>query len=101
VNGENIIMSISENDALWNNISKELAKKYKALISAAIIKYKSETSFGTLAKEISVTCLDFYVCINFDEKFFNWTAFKIKFQEDKRIQGIKSGTSFYLMPSNR
>jgi hypothetical protein len=41
VNGENIIMSISENDALWNNISKEeLAKKYKALISAAIIKYK-------------------------------------------------------------
>jgi hypothetical protein len=35
------------------------------------------------------------------EKVFNWTAFKIKFQEDKRIQGIKSGTLFYLMPSNR
>jgi hypothetical protein len=30
VNGENIIMSISENDALWNNISKEeLAKNTK------------------------------------------------------------------------
>jgi hypothetical protein len=65
VNEENIIMSISENDALWNNISKEeLAKKYKALISAAIIKYKSETSLATLAKRnrISVTCLDYYVC---------------------------------------
>jgi hypothetical protein len=58
VNEENIIMSISENDALWNNISKEeLAKKYKALISAAIIKYKSETSLATLAKEIGLALL--------------------------------------------
>jgi hypothetical protein len=31
---------ISENDALWNISKEELAKKYKALISAAIIKYK-------------------------------------------------------------
>jgi hypothetical protein len=37
VNGESI-MSISENDALWNNSTKqELAEKYKTLI---IIKYK-------------------------------------------------------------
>jgi hypothetical protein len=39
-------MSISENDALWNNISKELAKKYKALISAAIIKYKVKPAWA-------------------------------------------------------
>jgi hypothetical protein len=33
VNGESIIMSISENDALWNNSTKqELAKKYKYLL---------------------------------------------------------------------
>ena len=93
VNGENIIMSISENDALWNNISKEeLAKKYKALISAAIIKYKSETSLATLAKEIGLALLVLiimFVLISYLKKFFNWTAFKIKFQEDKRIQGIK------------
>jgi hypothetical protein len=75
---------------------------HKALISAAIIKYKVKPAY-TLAKRnrISVTCLDYYVCINFILKSFNWTAFKIKFQEDKRIQGIKSGTLFYLMPSNR
>jgi len=30
-----------------------------------------------------------FVLISYLKKFFNWTAFKIKFQEDKRIQGIK------------
>ena len=93
VNGESIIMSITENDALWNNTTKQaLAKKYKALISAAIIKYKSETSLATLAKEIGLALLVLiimFVLISYLKKFFNWTAFKIKFQEDKRIQGIK------------
>ncbi|SEA70197.1 Mechanosensitive ion channel [Flavobacterium gillisiae] len=93
VNGESIIMSITENDALWNNTTKQaLAKKYKALISAAIIKYKSETSLATLAKEIGLALLVLiimFVLISYLKKFFNWTAFKIKFQEDKRIQGIR------------
>ncbi|MEZ7504895.1 mechanosensitive ion channel family protein [Flavobacterium sp. Arc2] len=93
VNGESIIMSISENDALWNNKSKqELAKKYKGLISAAIIKYKSETSLATLAKEIGLALLVLiimFVLISYLKKFFNWIAFKIKFQEGKRIHGIK------------
>ncbi|CAM3041056.1 mechanosensitive ion channel family protein [Flavobacterium frigoris] len=93
VNGESIIMSITENDALWNNTTKQtLAKKYKALISAAIIKYKSETSLATLAKEIGLALLVLiimFVLISYLKKFFKWTAFKIKFQEDKRIQGIK------------
>jgi hypothetical protein len=58
VNGESIIMSISENDALWNNSTKqELAKKYKILINTAIIKYKTETSVTTLAKEIGLALL--------------------------------------------
>jgi nucleoside permease NupC len=67
VNGESIIMSISENDALWNNSTKqELAEKYKTLINTAIIKYKNETSVTTLAKEIGgLTGTDYHVCINF------------------------------------
>jgi small-conductance mechanosensitive channel len=93
VNGESIIMSISENDALWNNTTKqELAKKYKVLINAAIIKYKNETNLATLAKEIGLALLVLtimFVLISYLKKFFNWTAFKIKLQEGKRIHGIK------------
>jgi small-conductance mechanosensitive channel len=93
VNGESIIMSVSENDALWNSTTKqELAKKYKGLISDAIVKYKNETSFGTLAKEIGLALLVLiitFVLISYLKKFFNWTAFKIQLQEEKRIQGIK------------
>jgi hypothetical protein len=51
VNGESIIMSISENDALWNNSTKqELAKKYK-ILNTAIIKYKNR-NVTTLAKKL-------------------------------------------------
>jgi small-conductance mechanosensitive channel len=93
VNGESIIMSISENDALWNNTTKqELAQKYKALISAAIIKYKNETSLAILAKEFGLALLVLiimFVLISYLKKFFNWTALKVKLQEDKRIHGIK------------
>jgi hypothetical protein len=52
VNGESIIMSISENDALWNNSTKQELAKTETLINTAIIKYKNETSVTTLAKEI-------------------------------------------------
>jgi hypothetical protein len=64
VNGESIIMSISENDALWNNSTKqELAKKQKLINT--IIKYKNETSV-TISKEIELyTGTDYHVCINF------------------------------------
>lgn len=93
VKGETIIMSVSENDALWDNSTKqELAKKYKSMISAAIIKYKNETSFGTLAKEIGLVLFVLiitFVLISYLKKFFNWTAFKIPLQKGKRIRGIK------------
>ncbi|PKH68461.1 transmembrane ion channel [Flavobacterium sp. ALD4] len=93
VNGESIIMSISENDALWNNTTKqELAQKYKVLISAAIIKYENEISVSILAKEIGLALLVLiimFVLISYLKKFFNWTASKLKLQEDKRIHGIK------------
>jgi hypothetical protein len=84
VNGENIIMSISENDALWNNISKEeLAKKYKALISAAIIKYKVKPAWHISQRNrISVTCLDYYVCIiSYLKSFLTGQHLKLNFRK--------------------
>jgi small-conductance mechanosensitive channel len=93
VNGESILMSVSENDALWNNTtSKELAKKYRNAITDAVLKYKKETSFVTLLKEIGLAALVLAILIiflYFVNKFFKWVDSKIKEQEGKKINGLK------------
>ncbi len=91
--GESIIMSVSENDALWANSSKlEAATIYKGKIADAIMHYRSETSVKTLAKEIGLALLVLgiiVVLIIYTRKFFTWTALRIESQEDKAIKGIK------------
>ena len=93
VSRETILMSISENDALWNNLTKkQLARNYQQIISQSILKYKSETSLVVLAKEIGLALLVILITvilIYFTGKFFNWTALQIKKQEDNRIKGFK------------
>ena len=90
---EIIITSISENDALWNSTSKEeLAKKYQSVIGAEVMKYQSETSLVTLAKDIALAIFVLLITvalIQYLRKLFRWTALKIEDQEGKLIQGIK------------
>ena len=90
---DKIIMSISEKDALWNNTAKtELANDYKKIITASILKYKSEISFASLAKEISLALLVLLIIgllIFYVRKFSNWVARKIQEQEGKLINGVK------------
>ncbi|MEM0518411.1 MULTISPECIES: mechanosensitive ion channel family protein [Aequorivita] len=89
----NIIMSISETDALWNDTSKtELAEVYREKITAAVLEYRDQTSFATLAKQIGLALLVLLVIIlliYYISKAFNWTAHKIQLQENQKIQGIK------------
>ncbi len=91
--GEDAIMSVSENDALWNNSNKkDLAQKYKQVIGNAVVRYQTETSFTTLLKEIGLALLVLIILIAiifYAGKFFKWTALKIKQQQGKRIKGIK------------
>lgn len=91
--GEKIIMSISENDAFWNNTTKtDLATAYKEIIGAAVMNYRSETSFVTLAKEVGLALLVIAIMcllIIYLIKLFKWIAVKIRQQEGKRIKGIK------------
>ncbi len=91
--GETIITSVSENDALWNNDTKyEQAVKYKNIVSDELVKYKAETSFVTLAKEIGLALLVLIIIgllIFYFGKLFNWTARKIQSEEDKKIRGFK------------
>ena len=90
---ESIIMSVSENDALWNNASmEETTEEYKRLIGDAVKHYKSETSFATLAKEIGLAFLVLIIIgliLKYLVKFFAWLALKIQEQEGKAIKGIK------------
>lgn len=90
---ETIIISISESDALWNNVTKqELGSTYKTVIAQAVLNYKSETSVSTLAKEIGLALLVLIITgflLFYIGKLFKWTATKIEEQEDKKIKGIK------------
>ncbi len=91
--GEVTIISVSENDAIWNNTSKQdLAEKYKTIIENAINRYKHETSVPTLAKEIGLAFLVLlivFLVVFYLLKLFRWTHKKIEEQEGKFINGIK------------
>lgn len=88
-----IIISISDDDALWENSSRNvLAANYRKIIGAEVTKYKTETSFSRLAKEIGLALLViviFIFIIKYLGKLFRWTAVKIVNQEDRLIKGIK------------
>ncbi|EHQ25029.1 mechanosensitive ion channel family protein [Mucilaginibacter paludis] len=48
----NLLISVSEQDALWQNTSKEkLAAQLKTTIAKAVTDYRRETSWSTLVKE--------------------------------------------------
>jgi len=91
--GDVIITSITENDAIWKNKSKEeLAKEYKTIISYAITNYKGKTSFISLAKDValaSLVLLILVLIIFYANKLSRWSAKKIEGQEDKIISGVK------------
>lgn len=93
VSGETILLSVSENDAIWNDTTAiGLAENYKTIITANFEKHKQATSFPTLMKEIGLALLVillFSVLIYFTGKLFKWTASKIELSEEKTIKGIK------------
>lgn len=93
VMSETILMSITETDALWNDTSKEeLAKVYRDIINAEILKYKAETDYFNLAKKIGLALLVLLIIaalIKYISKFFDWTAVKIQLQKDNKIKGVQ------------
>ncbi|MCE9539519.1 MAG: mechanosensitive ion channel [Bacteroidetes bacterium] len=93
VYAEDIITSITENDAIWNNTNKSaLAKKYKNKVEQELFKYGTATNAATLVKNIGLALLVLIVLaiiIFYLNRFFRWLASKIQQQENKRIIGIK------------
>jgi small-conductance mechanosensitive channel len=93
VYSDQIVTSISEEDALWSKMNAEdLSIKYQKTISEAILNYQNETNIITLLKEFGLALLVLiitYLIIKYIFIAFRWTAIKIHAQENKRIKGIK------------
>ena len=91
--GPYIIMSVTENDALWNDTSQEqLAMQYRDSINASVLNYKEETNYLNLAKKIGMAILVLVIIIaliKYISRFFDYTAAKIRLQKDKKIKGIE------------
>ena len=93
VSGEKIILSVSENDAIWNDTTATgLANNYKIIVTNNFEKHKQATSLTTILKEIGLALLVllfFSALIYFTGRLFTWTGTKIELSEDKTIKGIK------------
>jgi small-conductance mechanosensitive channel/TolA-binding protein len=93
IRGESIIISLSDDDALWNNTTRaDLANIYKAVIIKAVADYREKTSFSTIAKEVGFALLVLVtlgLIIYFLNKLFRWTATKIANEEGRKIKGVK------------
>ena len=104
VSGEIIIISISENDALWENKSnKALAYEYKKIIADEIVRYKKETSVTVLLKEIGSAALVIFILVLlliYTNKLFTWTGNKIVRQDGLMISDIKI-KNYTLFDSNK
>ncbi|MCB9426157.1 MAG: mechanosensitive ion channel family protein [Flavobacteriales bacterium] len=91
--GDQIIMSVTESDAIWNSVSKEaLAQQYKEQITSEVTKYQAETSWTTLSKEIGLAILVIivvYFLIKYVGRVSRWSEGKIRAQVNIRIKGIK------------
>lgn len=90
---DHILISISDNDALWNNATREnLAGNYRQIIGNEVLQYKHATTFSTLAKEVGLALLVILIVIlliKYIGKSFRWTREKIREQKDKFIKGIR------------
>ncbi len=91
--GENIIMSISDDDGLWANTSKALlAAKYKDIIAKSILHYRSDFTWQSILKEalLALVVLGVLVAVIFG---VNRLKRKVKLyiikQKGNRVKGIK------------
>lgn len=92
VYNDEVIMGITENDALWMQTSAaELAQVYKTRISTAIKAYRHATSWQTIAREIALSILIIAIVVLIiyaTGKGLHWLRAKINAEKGKRIKGF-------------
>jgi hypothetical protein len=90
---ETVIMTLSETDAVWNNTGiEQLATLYTDSIRKSITRYRVETSFSTLAKEVGIAIgilLLLGVILLLVTKFFGWVTRRIEAGKENILKGLK------------
>jgi small-conductance mechanosensitive channel len=101
---DEVITSISEQDAIWMNSTKEnLAKNYRTRIAIAIRKYKTEHSWPTLIRDVAMAVLVLTVLILiifFINKIFTWIKNKIEKKRGVTLRGFKI-RNYEFLDTNR
>jgi small-conductance mechanosensitive channel len=99
---DNLLISFSELDALWQNTTqRSLAEKIKTIIGNAVMKHRRETSWLTLAKEgalallVIVALVAIIYCIN---KLFKWIETKTANQTSWFTKGVRINNYELLKP---
>jgi small-conductance mechanosensitive channel len=104
VHEDKIIVSISEADAIWNNVAQEkLAQDYRDILAASLDRHRSATGWISILLEILLTALViivFYYLVKFVNRLFRWLLLKVARQENKRIKGL-SLKNYTLMDASR
>ena len=93
VYGDDTIVSVSQNDALWEDTtSLQLAQLYKTKIVDSITLYQGEIDIWSVLIKVGLALLVIvttWFLIKYIIRLFKWTAKKVKNQENKRIKGVK------------
>lgn len=91
--GDMIIVSVTENDGIWNNDTAEnVALSYAKIIQDEITRYQDEMSTVSILKKLGLVLLVLVltiVVLYFTIKLFRLITKKIELQEGKKLKGIK------------
>ena len=93
--GEQVLQSISANDALWENVRQDsLAQRHRRQIIRAVTAYQDAHSFQTYLREAGLTLLVllvFYFLLRYVNKLFNWLRGLLVARQDTWFKGFKLG----------
>ncbi len=100
-----LILSVSEQDALWAGTTKQnLAAGYKAVIARSITRYRDETSWQTLMKQTLLALLVIIVVgllIYFVNRLFKWFHARTAREKSWYSSGIKIRNFQLLDPARQ
>lgn len=101
---DQVLISISDLDALWMNSGKEkLAEEYKTRIANGIRVYKAENSWPALIRDFALAILVLAILslIIFSiNRLFRWIKSKIEKQRGTRLTGFKI-RNYEFLDTNR
>ena len=92
---DRVLQSVSDNDALWQNVSKDsLARQHRHAIIRVITAYQQANSVKTYLRQAALTLLVllvFFFVIRYVNKLFDWVRQKLVARKGTWFTGVKMG----------